>query len=349
MKNYPKPNEVGPVSSKKGFAIFPYFEVLTETFEKSAIRSFGNYFRDHSGVAKWMVYSDYIIGDKNKKSDVIAFTFVPYLSGLSEFKRELDSQSFKDIKHLRRVNAGFLDLVRKSPTLSIAVMLNNDRRIAYAGSEKDALLRAFDGLGEMIQDWQSNEPEAPERYLSLGKDIAYIRREFAKNKLNVRLIRDIYIVASIAAYLMFEAAKIVDVEIMGWFSDRDDMLNYKSAQLGTPAIFTLAHILYHVFCEQKGIDSRNNPIFGIPEKEGKVWYDEILRIPDVICATLADLDFKTQEFSHVKFGSILDGLFVSNEKIVTLELKLLKEACTAVRRTFDRDNAGSSSATTAVE
>jgi len=95
----------------------------------------------------------------------------------------------------------------------------------------------------------------------------FVRRELKKNKTNIRLIRDIYIVASIAAYLMFEVTKNLEVEIMGWFSDRDDLLNYKSSQLDTPTIFMLTHTLYHILCENKGVDSKNNPIFFAPERK----------------------------------------------------------------------------------
>lgn len=349
MNDYINNNKTSSIHSRKGFSIFPYFQVFIETFEKSANRSFANFFKEHSQATKWMVYSDYIIGDKNKNSDVITFTFAPYLSGLSEFEKAVDSLSFKDVKHLSRVNQEFLEFTRHSPTLSVSVMLNRNRKIAYNESEKEAILRAFDGLQEMVRDWQENEPDSPAKYRSLTKDFMFIRRELKQNKINVRLIRDIYIVASIAAYLTFEVTKTIDVEVMGWFSDRDNMLSYKSSQLDTPTIFRLTHILYHVFCENKGVDSKNNPIFGIPEKEGKVWYDALLRIPDIICATLADLDFNTEKFSHEKFWPVLDTLFVSNEKILILELNLLKDSNTAVRRTFNKNDSGTYSAPAVTE
>jgi len=338
MKDYFKQVDTGSLSSKMGFGIFPYFEVFDETFKKSADRAFSNFFFEHSTVTKWMVYSDYIIGDKNKKSDVITFTFAPYMSGFVNFEKAVEISSFKDVKKLRRVNPEFLDLLKHSPILNVSVMLNQNRKIAYDESEKDAILRAFDGLQAMVQHWQENEPESPEKYRSTFRDLMFIRRELKQNKTNIRLIRDIYIVASIAAYLMFEVTKTIDVNIMGWFSDRDDLLNYKSSQLETPTIFRLTHILYHILCENKGIDSKNNPIFFLPEKEGKVSYDAMLRIPDIICATLADYDFDKGKFSHEKFTPILETLFASNEKILTMEISMLKDSNTAIRRTFDKNN-----------
>lgn len=338
MSDYLKKTDIESTNSKMGFGIFPYFQVFDETFKKSAYRVFSNFFSEHSAVTKWMVYSDYIIGDKNKKSDVITFSFVPYLSGFDSFEKTVEISSFKDVKKLSRVNLEFLNLIKYSPILNVSIMLNRDRKIAYNGSEKDAILRSFDGLQEMVQHWQENEPESPEKYRAIFRDLMFIRRELKQNKTNIRLIRDIYIVASIAAYLMFEVTKTIDVDLMGWFSDRDDLLNYKSSQLDTPTIFRLTHILYHVFCENKGIDSKNNPIFFLPEREGKVSYDAMLRIPDIICATLADYDFDKEKFSHAKFTPILETLFASNEKILTLELSLLKDSNTAIRRTFDKNN-----------
>jgi len=124
MDNYFKQAAIGSLNSKMGFGIFPFLEVFDETFQKNASRLFSDFFSEHSKVTKWMVYSDYIIGDKNKKSDVITFTFAPYMSGFLNFEKTVEILSFKDVKKLRRVNPEFLNLLKQSPTLSVPVMLN---------------------------------------------------------------------------------------------------------------------------------------------------------------------------------------------------------------------------------
>jgi len=63
----------------------------------------------------------------------------------------------------------------------------------------------------------------------------------------------------------------------------------------------------------------------------------MLRIPDIICATLADYDFDNEKFSHEKFTPILENLIASNEKILTMQLNMLKDSNTALRRTFDNN------------
>jgi len=315
--------------NQKGYIVFPYLQVFDETFQRDASSIFSSFFSEFSQAKDWMLYSDYCIGDKNKNSDVITFTFAPYAHGFIEYEELVEKYSFKDIKHLKKVNIEFLHLIKNSPVLSISIMLNKDRKIYYDEKEKDSLLQAFDGIHEMIDYWKKNEPESPEKYKSAAQDIIFIRRELKNNKINIKLMRDIYITASIAAYLMFEVNKTIPVGIMGWFSDRDSLLSYKSAQLEKPIIFRLTHIMYHILCEKKQIPSNGNPIFFIPEEKGKVSYDAMLRIPDIICATLADYNFSTKEFSHEKYYPILENLFKSNKKIIVIDLKLTKNSNTA--------------------
>ena len=51
-------------------------KILNDTFHKSAIEPLKDYIRTNSEHDKWLLYSDYCIGDKNKPNDVISFTLI---------------------------------------------------------------------------------------------------------------------------------------------------------------------------------------------------------------------------------------------------------------------------------
>lgn len=82
--------------------------------------------------------------------------------------------------------------------------------------------------------------------------------------------------------------------------------------MGLPRAY-IAHTLHHVLCEQVGIDSGVSRFdLAHPEEEGKVWYDDALRVPDLICGALADLTYEAGQplkWTHPKFGPVGDCLF----------------------------------------
>lgn len=49
-------------------------------------------------------------------------------------------------------------------------------------------------------------------------------------------------------------------------------------------------------------------VYLIPEEKGKVWYDEIIRIADIIAGTIADWNLKTNKTTHPKFIDVINKL-----------------------------------------
>ena len=53
-------------------------KVIEDTFCKSCINDLKKYIQENFHHKKWLMYSDYAIGDKNKPNDLISFTIMPY-------------------------------------------------------------------------------------------------------------------------------------------------------------------------------------------------------------------------------------------------------------------------------
>lgn len=320
-----------------GLCLYPYLQVFDETFNKSAKEIFVNFFRNNADIKKWMVFTDYAFYDKQKFSDVVTYSFVPYMQDFKGASEVLAKASFKDMKHLNRVNEEFIELIKDNPILNIGVSLDRKRRLSFNDESRD-LLVTFELLEGMLENWCITTPEASGHYENFLSDIVSIKVDLKGKGANLKIIRDIYIVSSLAAYLMFEVAKAIDLDTIGWFSDRDRLLSYKGAKFKSPIIFNLTHTLYHLFCEHQKIDSKNNPLFGVPEDVGPVWYDSFLRIPDLICATLADYDPVRKIFSHDKFVPVYEKLLASNDHNLFFQLTFRKkeQAFEATRVTLTR-------------
>jgi hypothetical protein len=94
----------------------------------------------------------------------------------------------------------------------------------------------------------------------------------------------------LAAFCTLIVAKERNIEVVGWFPDRDSI---------TEAYDRIANSMFAVnfsaFCQQRQIDHRNiRTVVGLPqvdsEAPNKMWYDELIRIPDFFAGGLAAWD-----------------------------------------------------------
>jgi len=327
------------IDSNKGFALYPYFEAFYETFQKSSRQTLIDFFSKHEHIEQWAVFTDYAFYDKNKHSDVVVYSFIPAPTNFSRTSERLDILSFKDIKHLKKVNQSFIKEISENPILNIAIVFERERKLSF-GDERLALAATFDAFRRMVEIWISESLPGERDYSSLLDDIQIIERCLLGKGGNLKLLRDIYMIATITAYLVFEAKNTGKVKKIGWFSDRDTFLSYKKKDLSFPLLLSLIEAMHHVFVVSHDAKRKSDPfIFGIPESNGAVWYDSFLRIPDLICATLADHDKKKNKFSHPKFIPIMEELISSNDKFITLGIRYLKKEprFEAVRYTYERE------------
>ncbi len=69
--------------------------------------------------------------------------------------------------------------------------------------------------------------------------------------------------------------------------------------------------------------------FEIPEQTGKHRYDEIVRLPDYLAGTLADLNSETMTMSHDKFDVVLNNVFVNSKTNWVVQLLSSEDRVTA--------------------
>ena len=127
------------------------------------------------------------------------------------------------------------------------------------------------------------------------------------------------IINLLAAFTAYLLCKEANVEIIGWFSDRDDIINSFQG-----IVFDLYSMNHHGLCERDNIsDSKIKLVIGDPTQNGrnnKMWYDELNRVPDFITGTLSDYDFSNNIVSKAKFSTMLEGCIADNDKISILKL-----------------------------
>lgn len=309
--------------SKSGIVMHDFLCHLDETFNKSSHVLFLDFFKKNKYISKWMIFSDYALNDKNKPNDVITFSILPYADSFTELGKLIDKLSFKDIKNLKGVNPEFLQFINESEIMNISIIMDKNMKLDPL-NEREALKTCYKTAINQVSYWIKNEGKK-ENYIRLKKAYNTLLDEVSKPGANLKNIRNIEIVSNLIAYITFQVCKSTDVETIGWFSDRDSMLNHKIAKFSMPVIFDLAHNLFHNLMSSDGSDYAENFVFGLPEITGSVWYDSFNRIPDLIAATLADYDYERNLSSHDKFIPVIENIITNRKKCLIYKIHALND------------------------
>lgn len=323
--------------SKAGIVMHNFLCHFDETFNKSSHTLFTDFFRKNENVSKWMIFSDYALNDKNKPNDVITFSILPYVGNFDKLENQIKKLSFKDVKNLKRVNAEFLEFINESEILNISVVLDKNM-ILDPFNEREMLKKCYKTALNQVDYWIENEGQK-EDYLRLKKAYKIMIDEVSRRGVNLRNIRNIEIVSNLIAYIAFQVCLSSKVDIVGWFSDRDSMLNHKSGKFSVPVIFDLAYNLFHVLMSSKDENYVEKFVFGLPEKTGNLWYDSFNRIPDLIAATLADFDYQNNFCSHEKFIPVIENVITNKEKNIIYKISTLEGGFQAGYLDFTRQGA----------
>lgn len=297
-------------------------KVIEDTLCKSSINDLKNYIQENSHHKKWLMYSDYSIGDKDKPNDVLSFTIMPYDNYPDVIKSKIFSIAPTDIKDKRSINPDFIAYLREKRLFHINFILGGRKGLIQSKtlSQKEVVMSLLNHTSEMLDKWCDNTPTNSDYFKKIKKKIGITKNELAKKSANYALFCDVVLVALLAGYISYIFTKYNESKIFGWFSDRDKIVDAYDSLVADH--FVMNH---HGLCERDTIDSSKTKIlFGVPEvgENGKVWYDEMNRLPDHIAGTLADWDIDNNKSSKTKFISMLEECVADNPYLIILRLNL---------------------------
>ena len=301
-----------------GFVFHNFLVAFDSTFNQSNHIKIKRFFEKNKNIPKWMIFSDYVLHDKNKPNDVITFSIFPYTEDFFKLGKKIDLLSFKDTKKLKRINNEFIKFIKHSEILNLSILLTKERKLDPF-NEREMLKTRYKMAMKQVQTWIKKQGEN-KYFKQLLSNLLLILNELDKPGSNLKAIRDIEIVSSLTAYIAFKISQEIKIDTIGWFSDRDAMLSYKIAKLSKPIIYDLAFNTYHNFMSNLNEEYTEKLVFGLPEREGRVWYDSYNRVPDVIAATLADYNYEQNICSHDKYIPIVENILASNEKSIIYKI-----------------------------
>lgn len=296
------------------------------------------WFAHYPAGMPWSVISDYCIGDVNKGNDVFSFVVVAPHDNAENICEYLAGVAPKDLKNTSKVPLGLIQyLTCEVPvTFSVSFVMKREAALLRDYLSIDAMNALVAGAISFMYDRSAlYQHERDINYHeSAIRRLKAFKRDLEHKGVNAKLARQIHLAAAMVATLCNLLNQAVSARAIRWISDRDAMFERHDA-----VVCDLAYVYYLIQAvefttpEQRKAQNLGASLatlgFEIPEKTGKHRFDELVRLPDYLAGTLADLNSETMTVSKEKFDVVLNNVFVNSKNNWLVQLASTGERITA--------------------
>ncbi|GGI53230.1 hypothetical protein GCM10011430_04040 [Oxalicibacterium solurbis] len=286
----------------------------------------------------WSVVSDYCIGDVNKGNDVFSFVIIAPHDKAENICEYIAGAAPKDLKNTSKVPLGLVQyLTCKIPvTFSISFVMRRDAALLRDYLSVEGMRSLVTGAISFMNDRLSLYQDVHDIHYhqSAIKRLRDFERDLGHKGVNAKLARQIHLVAAMVATLCNMLNQAVSAKAIRWISDRDALFERHDAVVSDLAyVYYLTQAIEFATPEQRKAQNLGISLatlgFEIPEKSGKHRFDELVRLPDYLAGTLADLDSETMVVSKKKFDVVLNNVFVNSKNNWLVQLLSTGERITA--------------------
>lgn len=255
-------------------------------------------------TTRWGIFSDYVIGDRDRPSDAFVFTVVPFgahLPGLFELALE---KTTPDLKNVKAIPGQMHAILADARFYSFCFSLRKGDRLPFDRQQIEGAMR------DMVRALQEQGGNG----VRFAKNFSEVLSKVRANSFSTKLFSDVAFTTSIVSYLICLISRSAPTrpDRIGWFSDRD--------RITTAYGELVKHLIaleVPAACNEM-FDGWLGPTIGVNEQQaGELWCDGILRVPDYLAGTLSILCFDSETMSTDadKFVDILQNVMAGQRSI----------------------------------
>ncbi|MBT2641621.1 hypothetical protein J7I80_05260 [Bacillus sp. ISL-41] len=311
-------------------------KVFHDTFQKSSISDFRKFIKPFNkmGVTKWMIYSDYCLDDENKLYNAATFTILPYIDDIDVLKKLIKEWAPKDLKRTSNVDERFCAFLKSGYLFNISIVFEKGKNHFFGRSSKEQNILALDKIIEQFNLWIETTPSNETYFNTVIRKIKKLKQEMERKTFSLKLFQNITMVQAIVSYLMLTISKesTIKPEIIGWFSDRDNLITAFDGIL-----YDLIYMNYHNMCEMEKMSDKESVKIAVAEPDLKVkslWYDEMIRMSDYLSGALAGRNFINPQKD--KYDELFERAIVENPYLAILSFNVIGEKNNIGRLNFKK-------------
>jgi hypothetical protein len=285
------------------------FDALRASVDGEIGTRFARYVRKHH-TDRWLIFSDYVLGQRGRPNDVFAFTVAAAGDYFTSLFNEVEASARRDFKDAKEISEPMIRLLHDSRLFSFC----------FIADPKKTVTRNAPTIRGMFDRSIARLSEKPDSHLR-GRDIKRLkalRTKAASPGFNVRLFDNIVLAAALAGFVTYLICDTRRASRVGWFSDRDSI---------TTAYDAFAHYLYAsnvIVFSQRHLNGWVGPFLGVGgmvENDETPWCDAFVRVPDHLAGIVSALDFEGDAIPEPrKYRQVLIDGIASNANVQLLRL-----------------------------
>ncbi|MBT2786508.1 MULTISPECIES: hypothetical protein [unclassified Halomonas] len=208
---------------------------------------------------------------------------------------------------------------------SFTFAVERDSRFLKDYASKENMEAFFGGFEEFVQAINESSSFKPGYIDGVLRRAREMRESLKAKSANLQLSRQIFLVATFASVVFYYLNKVKSPSHIAWVSDRDALIDR-----GDGFIYDLSYFMFlaeHMRApqgkqaERSTVMDKPHFIYPIPPKSGINDHDVLVRIPDYLAGTLADLDISANEFSKDKYYTVLEHALVNSRNHAIIHVR----------------------------
>ncbi|WP_338679949.1 hypothetical protein OPV09_27275 [Janthinobacterium sp. TB1-E2] len=281
-----------------------------------------NWFAAYPAGMPWTIVSDYCLGDEGKKNDVFSFVVIANHDKTENISEYISGVAPRDIKNIRQVPLGLMQyLTSPQPvTFSVSFVINRDSALLRDYLRVEDMASFIPDACELVRALRTNSPASssvnPGYFDEVLRRLGIFEKDLGRKQMNEKLSRQIHLASGFAATLFYLVTNATGAGYLRWISDRDKLIEHNDT-----IVYDLAYLYFILMSSSRTGLIRNDQgnlildlpktLFELPEKTGQHRFDALIRLPDYLAGTLADIG-PDMSYSKEKFREMLLGVFVDS-------------------------------------
>jgi len=289
-----------------------FLQQAFETFDVMAIDGFRDYLANLPRVTKWIVASDYCLHEKAYPYAVFGFTLIPYDRDFETLKQEIRQSVRRDLKKTSNISEEVADFLKQPRFFHFAFRTSKDRQYFTNGQGSKPRQVVRESIKIMVDTipWDGE----------LKAKLKVLKQDAESNNFDFHLLSDQIITSLLFNFIGLLLARESAPEIIGWFSDRDDMTSFHDGLM-----FHFAEQGLHGLGQKFDIDtSAIQCMFGVPDRTApeEMWFDDLIRLADYFAGTIAGWNTSQNFVSHPKYVQMLQQVVADQPNVVVLNFEM---------------------------
>lgn len=291
---------------------------LINTFDQSAAAMFRKWLVQYPRVTKWIIAADYSLCDPGRHADCFVFTIYPYSMRPQAIEADIRHHLPKDFKNSKTMSKNAVAWLRDSRRFNIAILVNRNRSFYNDGHSGNSRVVAREKV-RLVLDGMSKAERGKEQIGSIKK----LNQAVQARMFNINLLTNLTLLAIWFPTLTLLLARERRMKIIGWLSDRDDMISWCDGIIWFYALENLRGLAKMIGVKIKDLQT---PIFEPDRSTGDevMWYDDYIRPADWIAGVLAAWDRVRNVVpgKHDKHLIMLQNVVSDNRNIVIFPVSI---------------------------